>query len=131
MTAPRYYVEGTTESLFERWFYCDDLGVQLVPVIKEFFASEQCRTGRPIEGAIPAEPPYRPDSERTLAAPFNLKDWLSANGDEINRDRVKALFDPSTCQSKISVYSKGNSSLLADHEIWLWQLVSFCEFDPR
>lgn len=42
----RYYVEdGSTNSLFERWFYCDDLGSQLGPIIKEFFASEQFKTG--------------------------------------------------------------------------------------
>ncbi len=40
-------MEGSSDALFERWFYCDDLGVQLVPIIREFFASEECRTGRP------------------------------------------------------------------------------------
>ena len=43
----RYFVQdGTTTSLFERWFYCDDLGSQLGPIIKEFFASEQYKTGK-------------------------------------------------------------------------------------
>ena len=37
--------DGSTNSLFERWFYCNDLGSQLGPVIKEYFASEQHRTG--------------------------------------------------------------------------------------
>lgn len=45
----RYFVEDqgspTSNVLFERWFYCDDLGSQLGPVIKEFFASEQHKTG--------------------------------------------------------------------------------------
>ena len=45
----RYFVEAngapTRDVLFERWFYCDDLGTQLGPVIKEFFASEQFKTG--------------------------------------------------------------------------------------
>ena len=42
----RYFVEdGSTNSLFERWFYCDDLGTQLGPVIREFFASKQYKTG--------------------------------------------------------------------------------------
>ena len=43
----RYYVQdGSTNSLYERWFYCDDLGSQLGPVIKSFFASEQFKTGK-------------------------------------------------------------------------------------
>ena len=41
----RYFVDGSTEVLFERWFHCDDLGSQLKPIIEEFFASEECKTG--------------------------------------------------------------------------------------
>lgn len=119
----RYYVDGTNESLFERWFYCDDLGVQLVPVIKEYFASEQHRTGRPIPGTIPANPPYQPDSERKTEEPFNLKTWLQVHREEIHRKGVKKLFDESY-QSKIYVYGKGMNELgPMDHEVWIWQLV--------
>ncbi|KAF6714474.1 3-hydroxyanthranilate 3,4-dioxygenase [Oryzias melastigma] len=32
----RYYVNNTTDILFERWFYCENLGTQLVPIIKEY-----------------------------------------------------------------------------------------------
>ena len=39
----RYFVEEdgkpTLDILFEEWFYCDDLGVQLGPVIKRFVQS--------------------------------------------------------------------------------------------
>ncbi len=46
----RYFVEDgeggpTGRSLFERWFYCKDLGSQLPPVIREFFASQQFKSG--------------------------------------------------------------------------------------
>lgn len=118
-------MDGTTESLFERWFYCDDLGVQLVPVIEEFFASEQYRTGRPIPGTIPVDPPYHPDSDRQTEDPFNLKAWLEANREEIHRVGFKHLFDPSSYQSTVLVYGKGATDNLdsKDHEIWLWQLV--------
>ena len=43
MGTPRYFVEGTTEVLFERWFHCDDLGSQLKPIIDEFFARSEIR----------------------------------------------------------------------------------------
>ena len=46
----RYYVEGNKEFssnniLFQRWFHCKDLGKELGPIIKEYFASEQYKTG--------------------------------------------------------------------------------------
>lgn len=46
----RYYVGDTMDVLFEKWFYCKDLGTQLAPIIQEFFSSEQYRTGKPIPG---------------------------------------------------------------------------------
>lgn len=119
----RYFVDGTSESLFERWFYCDDLGVQLVPVIKEFFASEQCRTGRPLPGTIPENPPYHPDPNRQLENPFNLKDWLKSNHKVIHRDGQKRLFDRSTYHSDVIVYGTGVDEFQPVlNEIWLWQL---------
>ena len=125
----RYFVDGTTESLFEKWFYCDDLGVQLVPVIKEFFASEQCRTGRPLPGTIPENPPYHPDPDRQLKNPFCLKDWLKSNEDEIHRDGQKRLFDGANYQSDVIVYGKGIDEFQpSSNEIWLWQLVYFSKF---
>ncbi|XP_037776591.1 3-hydroxyanthranilate 3,4-dioxygenase-like [Penaeus monodon] len=79
----RYYVEGTTESLFERWFYCEDLGTQLGPIIKEYFASEQHKTGKPIPGTIPENPPFLPDAARKLEDPFPLAKWLTKHSAEV------------------------------------------------
>ena len=72
----RYFVGDTTATLFERWFYCDDLGSQLKPVIEEFFASEEHRTGQPGPGSAHPSPPWRPDSDRVVDSPFNLASWL-------------------------------------------------------
>merc|ERR1711973_995903 len=51
MDGLRYFVEGSKESLFERWFHCEDLGSQLKPVIEEYFASNEHKTGRPGPGS--------------------------------------------------------------------------------
>lgn len=122
----RYFVEGTTKSLFERWFYCDDLGTQLVPVIKEYFASEQYKTGKPIPGTIPENPPWIPDDKRILEAPFHFAKWLTKHKAEIQQEGSKRLFDKSY-QSDITVLGKGTSAVkLAQAETWIWQLEGEC-----
>lgn len=122
-------MDGTTESLFEKWFYCDDLGVQLVPVIKEYFASEQYRTGRPLPGTIPENPPYHPDSNRCTEKPFSLKDWLDSHREQIIQDGKKNLFDSANYQSEIIVFGKGTDEFKEiKNEIWLWQLVNISLF---
>ncbi|KAK4036916.1 hypothetical protein OUZ56_028961 [Daphnia magna] len=119
----RYFVNNSTEGLFEKWFYCDDLGVQLVPVIKEFFASEQCRTGRPIPGTIPENPPYKPDCNREVENPFDLNNWLALHRTEIHKEGKKKLFANMNYQSDIVVYGKGIDDFQAtSYETWLWQL---------
>lgn len=122
-------MNNSTEGLFERWFYCDDLGVQLVPVIKEFFASEQCRTGRPIPGTIPENPPYVPDCNREVENPFDLKEWLELHRGDIQKEGKMKLFDDAHYQSEVVIYGKGIDEFPASsHETWLWQLViSICK----
>lgn len=39
MDGLRYYVDGTTDPLWEEWFHCTDLGTQLGPVIKRLLMS--------------------------------------------------------------------------------------------
>ena len=120
----RYFVDGTSETLFERWFYCDDLGVQLVPVIKEFFASEQHRTGRPIKDQITLHPPYHPDATRVVPDAFSLRKWLESNRAEINQTGWKQLFS-GNYQSDVVVHGKGKSQFSASSsETWIWQLVT-------
>ena len=83
----RYYVQdGSTTSLYERWFYCDDLGSQLGPVIKAFFASEQYKTGQPIPEDMPKETPWEPDSQRETQDPFDLMDWVRENAGKLKSE---------------------------------------------
>lgn len=118
----RYFVEGTTDSLFERWFYCEDLGTQLGPIIKEFFASEQYKTGKPIPGTIPENPPWVPDATRVLEPPFSLAKWITKNKGEIQQEGSKRLFSLSY-QSDVVVFGQGTSEIkIANAETWLWQL---------
>lgn len=118
----RYFVEGTTETLFERWFYCEDLGTELGPVIKEYFASQQHKTGKPIPGTIREDQPWVPDTARVVPEPFSLAKWLNKNRAEIQQEGSRWLFDTSY-QSDVEILGSG----ITEHsrpgaETWLWQL---------
>lgn len=117
----RYFVGDTQETLFERWFYCEDLGTQLGPVIKEFFASEQCKTGKPIPGTIQEKQPWLPDAVRVLQEPFSLAKWINKHRGEIQQEGSRRLFDRSY-QSDVLVLGRGSSHHhLPRAETWLWQ----------
>ena len=62
--------------LWERYFYCADLGRDLVPVVEAFRASDEFASGVPGPGAVCAEPPLVQDVESAPPAPFSLGAWL-------------------------------------------------------
>ncbi|XP_075811518.1 3-hydroxyanthranilate 3,4-dioxygenase isoform X2 [Microtus pennsylvanicus] len=87
----RYYVGDTANVLFEKWFYCEDLGTQLAPIIQEFFRSEQYRTGKPDPDQLLKEPPF-PLSTRSVMEPMSLKAWLSGHSRELQAGTSLSLF---------------------------------------
>ncbi|XP_038078624.1 3-hydroxyanthranilate 3,4-dioxygenase-like isoform X1 [Patiria miniata] len=118
----RYYIDGTTESLFEVWFQCVDLGTQLGPIIKEFFASEQYKTGKPIPGTIPENPPVIIDTETEVEAPFSLLSWMDKHQEEIQEKGFKKLFGDKY-QFEVAVYGPGDHVGGSEAaETWTWQL---------
>merc|ERR1712156_255312 len=108
----RYFVEdGSTNSLFERWFYCDDLGTQLGPVIREFFASKQFKTGKPIPDDMPKHIPWTPNSSRKVEEPFDLMAWVDRHADDLKQTGSVPLFDPSLYQSDVYVHGSGDQGM--------------------
>ncbi|EER13937.1 3-hydroxyanthranilate 3,4-dioxygenase, putative, partial [Perkinsus marinus ATCC 50983] len=92
--ALRWYTDfdKCDEILWEKYFYCDDLGRDLVPVVEEFKASEAFATGRPTVGSVVANPPLRQDCQ-TSVPPFSLKDWLQAHEQDLSKpDSRLSLF---------------------------------------
>ncbi|KAF2355351.1 3-hydroxyanthranilic acid dioxygenase [Trinorchestia longiramus] len=120
----RYFVDDTTATLYEEWFYCADLGTQLGPLIKRYFASEQHKTGRPLPGTITENPPFQPDAVRTTEKPFHLRKWIDKNMEKIQSEGKLRLWDTSY-QSDILALGEGRDVdvSLGDEETWLWQLV--------
>jgi len=111
----RYYVDKTNQQvLFERWFHCFDLGVQLGPVIKEFFASEQYKTRIP-EATI-GEPPFPLDSTTELSAPIPLKSLV----DGVKNQRVSLFNRGETVVDAVEGIATEQTQRPV--EVLLWQL---------
>ncbi|KAM9847467.1 3-hydroxyanthranilate 3,4-dioxygenase [Aulostomus maculatus] len=118
----RYYVDNTTDILFEKWFYCQDLGIQLVPIIKEFMASKQYRTGKPDPNEVFRDPPFQMNTMNVML-PFSFKDWLhkqrpslAAGGSPINM--FGAQFE-----TEVMVFGPGSTeTTLRQSDVWIWQM---------
>jgi len=91
----RWYTdfEKCDEVLYERYFHCADLGRDLVPVVKEYKASEECATGKPKEGSVPKTKPFEIDSETEVPEPFVLKDWIEARRKQLSEGADLNLFE--------------------------------------
>merc|ERR1712127_78532 len=121
----RYFMDGSTDVLFERWFYCDDLGSQLKPIIDEYFASDEHKTRQPrVEKVEGSKPAWLSDSVTQVGDPFNLQDWLDSNRRSIRSSGCKALFPPAKFQSDVLVLGLGQGSreVTTPTDTFLWQL---------
>ncbi|KAK1333116.1 hypothetical protein QTO34_006653 [Cnephaeus nilssonii] len=107
----RYYIGNTTDVLFEKWFYCEDLGTQLAPIIQEFFSSEQHRTGKPIPDQLLMDTPF-PLSTRSVMEPMSLEAWLAGHRKELQGGTSFSLFgDTYETQEGSSVVTMGGQHL--------------------
>ncbi|XP_039594393.1 3-hydroxyanthranilate 3,4-dioxygenase [Polypterus senegalus] len=119
LDALRYYMDGTTDVLFERWFYCENLGVQLVPVIQEFFNSKQSRTGIPDPEDLRKELPF-PFNNTRLMNPFLLKEWIVKHKNDLAKKPVD-MFGVHF-ETEVVMYGEGESEGQKRSDIWIWQL---------
>ncbi|RWS14933.1 3-hydroxyanthranilate 3:4-dioxygenase-like protein, partial [Dinothrombium tinctorium] len=121
MDALRYYVDGASSVLFERWFHCHDLGTQLAPIIKEFFDSEEYKTGIPGKDSVSPNPPFEPNNTHCYSDPFRLKEWIEHRRDKLNELGSLPLFS-GNFSSKIFVYGRGVHTIEAlDIDTFVWQ----------
>ncbi|XP_016392690.1 3-hydroxyanthranilate 3,4-dioxygenase [Sinocyclocheilus rhinocerous] len=117
----RYFVDNSTDVLFERWFYCENLGTQLVPIIKEFMDSKQNKTGKP-DPAKPIKPTPYPLNTMKVMAPFCFREWMEkqkpalASGQPV--DMFGAQFETETFL--FGPGTSGTSRRKTDG--WIWQL---------
>lgn len=115
----RYFCDDGVSPLWEKWFHCDDLGTQLGPIIKEYFASEEFKTGVPTSENVAKDPPVKVDLETEVHEPFSLNEWIAENKNEIECG-TKELFGKG--EFKINVHGEGEQCDEWQGETWLLQI---------
>eukprot|EP01100_Stratorugosa_tubuloviscum_P002246 TRINITY_DN1514_c0_g1_i1.p1 TRINITY_DN1514_c0_g1~~TRINITY_DN1514_c0_g1_i1.p1 ORF type:complete len:293 (-),score=125.97 TRINITY_DN1514_c0_g1_i1:95-973(-) len=123
----RWYCEdGTNRVLYEEWFHCQDLGVQLKPVIERFFNSEQYRTGKPLnapaQGAELESPPIIIDTQTELMQPISLDKLLENYQSQIRESGYFLILSGQEFQLYARTYHNQLSSkqFVHESETWLW-----------
>ncbi|XP_006808120.1 3-hydroxyanthranilate 3,4-dioxygenase [Neolamprologus brichardi] len=117
----RYYVDNTTDILFEKWFYCQDLGTELVPIIKEFMASKQYKTGKPDPNEVFREPPFQLNTMNVMT-PFSFKDWLEKQRPSLGNGRPIDMFG-AQFETEAMVFGPGLTEMTTPQtDVWVWQL---------
>lgn len=116
----RYYCPSDpTATLWEKYFHCTDLGVQLPPVMKEYFASEEHKTGVPSAASVAANPPLILDVTTATHTPFPLNKWLDDHAEAI-REGSATMFDHGEFQ--VHVIGRTHEAVAKGFEYLLWQL---------
>uniref|UniRef100_A0A8C9T3K8 3-hydroxyanthranilate 3,4-dioxygenase n=1 Tax=Scleropages formosus TaxID=113540 RepID=A0A8C9T3K8_SCLFO len=117
----RYYVDNTTDVLFEKWFYCEDLGTQLVPVIQEFLNSEQHKTGKPNPDEPIAQQPFQLNTMNVMT-PFSFRRWMDKGRSELDQGRALNMFG-AQFETETVLYGPGENAVCKRNtDIWIWQL---------
>nr|XP_033794842.1 3-hydroxyanthranilate 3,4-dioxygenase [Geotrypetes seraphini] len=117
----RYYVGESTDVLFEKWFYCENLGTQLAPIIQEFFSSKQYQTGKPNPDELLKETPF-PLNNTEVMDPFVVANWLDGHRKEINEKRFLNIFGDKF-ETEAVIYGPGECERKTRNvDIWIWQL---------
>jgi len=139
LDALRYYVPSQpTETLYQECFHCEDLGVQLKPVIERYFASEQYKTGFPLSGqpdpSVPGQHvlPYPIDTESNIMEPFSLAKWISDREEKLLNGNgvVERMFGGGERDEfQVTVHGpidgEGEKTVI-EHEVLFWQWKGSC-----
>ncbi|XP_009089377.2 3-hydroxyanthranilate 3,4-dioxygenase [Serinus canaria] len=121
MDGLRYYVGESTDVLFEKWFHCEDLGTQLIPIIQEFFNSRQYKTGKPNPDEPLKETPF-PLNSTSAMEPFSFSSWLNDHRGEIKQKKSLSMFGDNF-ETEAIAYGPGiTEKSKKNSDIWIWQL---------
>lgn len=113
--------QPTSQKLFEKYFHCTDLGSQLAPIIRTFFASEQHRTGKAIQEELVVQPPVLPNLETRCGRPRALLQLLDQRLEGVAEEEGVELLPGEGCQSSFRGFKQGRSQIKDPKgEVWIW-----------
>jgi 3-hydroxyanthranilate 3,4-dioxygenase len=112
-----YARDGSTNILYQEFFHCTDLGVQLKPVIERFFSTDAYKTGIPSRRYSASESPIHVDNTTTLHEPFNLKDWIKEYA-EANPTNTTVLFGRGAVNPAFSHFEYSVTIFTGPVEAW-------------
>jgi len=121
----RYFTEVDgklqTSTLYEVWFGWRN---QSMPeLFEQYFNSEQFKSGKPIPGTIPDNPPIAIDTKIELQDPFNLREWLQNNHELIDQEGKVPVFDLVSHQLQVYVCGRGETTHVSHvADTWIWQM---------
>jgi 3-hydroxyanthranilate 3,4-dioxygenase len=111
--------------LYEKWFHCKDLGVELIPLIKAFFASDEYRTKAPGANVVQeSELPFKLNNtliDQSKHGAYNLAEKLLENK---NQNSVCLTPQELNLQFGVDVLRQGEYEFeLAENlNTWVWSL---------
>ncbi len=137
MDCLRYYVNDFDEDekdenkvLWEKYFYCYDLGTQLPPVVKQFYASEEAKSHSSGDN-VSVNPPIQIDTEVSCADPIDLYSFIEQNAGDLAKNKKLDVF--SGTQTTVSILTGPYEFRRKYHQqTWIYCMKGNCrmEFDP-
>ena len=117
----RWFIPNETNTLYEKWFHCKDLGKELVPLIREYFSSEEHKTKKPASNIMEASQlPF--ELNKTLIDKHGPYDLTSLIRSSTSDKEINLSLPELKLQFEVTVLKKGEhkfNNFEIDH--WLWQ----------
>jgi 3-hydroxyanthranilate 3,4-dioxygenase len=128
----RWFVPNSDAPLYEKWFHCKDLGIELIPLIKAYFASEEFATKVSKDNVVDKKDlPYELNPvqiDKNLHGPYSLNEKLNSlrkEESQLSNQHLNLTPRILNMQFSVEIYSKGDYELNLDDsnlDVWLWQL---------
>lgn len=117
-----------TEVLYEKFFYCSNLGKQLGPIVKIFKESEECRTGIPGDNIHP-NPPFTVDTKTKVQDPIHLESWIEEHKEELKKKKTIYLYKGGETTVRVETGLSENTHCFTFGGTWLYQLKGACDVE--